>query len=135
MDKTKAEVLISKKIQKLHPVVETISNNLAGIEPIQFIRISPDFLQASSEVTKGRVKIPITKPEHRTAIGLSLIIDLGHKDIHFFEMNSPIKGYGGMMVEAVLKDLPKGWSGVVAMDWSNGFWDKMKKRYRNLEIM
>ena len=58
MDKTKVEVLISKKIQKLHPVVETISNNLAGIEPIQFIRISPDFLQASSEVTKGVLKSP-----------------------------------------------------------------------------
>jgi hypothetical protein len=135
MDKTKAEVVISKKIQTLHPVVENISNNLSGIEPIQLIRITPDFLQASSEVTKGRVKIPITKPGHPTAIGLSLIIDLGHKDIHFFEMNSPIKGYGGKMVEAVLKGLPKGWSGIVAMDWSNGFWDKMKKIYKNLEII
>ena len=135
MDKTKAEVVISRNIHKLHPVVKAISNNLAGIEPIKFIRISPDFLQASSELTKGRVKIPVTKPEHRTAIGLSLILDIGVKDIHFFEMNSPIKGYGGMMVEAVLKDLPKGWSGVTGMDWSSGFWDKMKKRYGNLEIM
>ena len=40
-------------------------------------------------------------------------------DIHFFEMDSPIKG----------------WSGIVAMDWSNNFWDKMKKGYRNLEIV
>jgi len=135
MEKSKAEVFISKRIQKIHPVVEIISNNLAGIEPIQFIRISLGFLQASSEVTKCHSKIPITKPGHRTAIGLSLIIDLDYKDIHFFEMNSPIKGYGGLMVDAVLKDLPKGWSGVVAMDWSNGFWDKMKKKYKNLEIM
>jgi hypothetical protein len=64
-----------------------------------------------------------------------LILDLDRKDIHFFEIDSPIKGYGGMVVEAVLKDSPKGWSGGVAMDWSNGFWDKMKKRYRNLEII
>jgi len=64
-----------------------------------------------------------------------IIIDFAFKDIHFFEINSPIKGYGGKMVEALLKDLPKGWSGVVAMDWSNGFWDKMKERHRNLEIM
>ena len=30
------------------------------------------------------------------------------------------------MVNAVLKDLPKEWNGVVVMDWSYGFWDKMK---------
>jgi hypothetical protein len=28
------------------------------------------------------------------------------------------------MVDAVLKDLPKEWNGVVVMDWSHGFWDK-----------
>ena len=50
-------------------------------------------------------------------------------------MNPPIKRYEGRMVEAVLKDLPNGRSGAVALDLSNGFWDKMKKRYRNLEIM
>lgn len=80
MEKAKAEILISNKIKKLHPVVEIISSNLAGIEPIQCIRISPDFLQASSEVSKSRVKIPITKPGHRSAIGLSLIIDIDHKE-------------------------------------------------------
>ena len=31
------------------------------------------------------------------------------------------------MADAVLKDLPKEWNGVVVMDWSGGFWDKMKK--------
>ena len=31
------------------------------------------------------------------------------------------------MVDAVLKDLPKAWNGVVVMDWMYGFWDK---RYR-----
>ena len=36
------------------------------------------------------------------------------------------------MVKAVLRALPKGWRGVVLMDWSDGFWDKMKMKYRNL---
>ena len=31
------------------------------------------------------------------------------------------------MVDAVLKDLPEEWNGDVFMDWSDGFWDKMKK--------
>ena len=135
MGASNATITVSKKIKTLHPVVGNIANNLARIKPIRFIRISPDFLQASSEVTKGRVKIPITKPEHPTAIGLSLIIDLAQKDIHFFEMNSPIKGYGGKMVDAVLNDLAKEWSAVVVMDWSDGFWDRMREKHGNLEIL
>jgi hypothetical protein len=43
---------------------------------------------------------------------VSLILDLDHKDIQFFEMNSATKGYEGKMVYAVLKDLPKEWNGV-----------------------
>lgn len=31
------------------------------------------------------------------------------------------------MVEAVLKNLPEECNVVVVMDWSDGFWDKMKK--------
>jgi hypothetical protein len=135
MDASNATITVSKRIRTLHPVVKNISNNLARIKPIRFIRISPDFLQASSEVTKGRAKTPITKPEHPTAIGLSLIIDLARKDIQFFEMNSPIKGYGGKMVDAVLNDLPEEWSAVVVMDWSDGFWDRMRDRHGNLEIL
>ena len=131
----KAKITVSRKIKKLHPVVRNIANNLAAIEPIRFIKISPDFLQASSEVTKSRIKTPITKPGHPTAIGVSLILDLDYKNIQFFEMNSAQKGHGGKMVDAVLKDLPKAWKGVVVMDWSNGFWDKMKKKYKNLVLL
>ena len=39
------------------------------------------------------------------------------------------------MVDAVLKDLPKAWNGVVVMDWSDGFWDKMKIKHNNLVII
>jgi hypothetical protein len=72
----KAKITISRKIKKLHPVVKSIVNNLATIEPIRFIKILLDFLQASSEVTKGRIKTPITKPGHPTAIGVSLILTI-----------------------------------------------------------
>lgn len=135
MAEHKAKITISRTIKRLHPVVKNIANNLATIEPIRFIKISPDFLQASSEATKGRIKTPITQPGHPTAIGVSLILDLDHKDIQFFEMNSATKGYGGKMVDAVLKDLSKAWNGVVVMDWSDGFWDKMKKKHNNLVII
>lgn len=131
----KAEIKVSRKIEKLHPEVKNIANNLAAIQPIRFIKISPDFLQASSEVTKDRIRTPITKPGHPTAIGVSLILDLDHKEIQFFEMNSATKGYGGKMVGAILNDLPKAWNGVVVMDWSDGFWDRMKEKYKNLLIL
>lgn len=39
------------------------------------------------------------------------------------------------MVNAVFEALPNEWSGCVVMDWSNGFWDKMKEKHHNLEIM
>ena len=131
----KANIKISREIKTLHPVVVNIANNLADIDLIRFIRISPDYLKASSETTNGRFKIPITKPDHPTAIGVCLILDLAYKDIQFYEINSVIRGYGGKMVDAVMKALPKDWNAVIIMDWSQGFWDKMKERYKNLVIL
>lgn len=56
-----------------------------------------------------------------------------YKTIDFFDINSPIKGNGSKMVDAVLTDFPKDWQPSVLMDWSNGFWDKMKVKYSDLE--
>ena len=57
-----AQIKVSKKVKALHPVVKGIARNLAQTGAIQFIRILPDFLQASSEATSGRVRLPITNP-------------------------------------------------------------------------
>lgn len=53
------------------------------------------------------------------------------KTLNFFDINSPVKGNGSKMVAAVFKDFSMDWQPTVVMDWSNGFWDKMKKKYRN----
>ena len=132
---TNADIFVSNKIKKIHPVIEQITINLSEIELIKFIRIKSNFIQASSEVTEGRVKTPITKPDHPTAIGVSLIIDFAYNDVQFYEMTSAVKGYGRKMGDAVFKSLPKNWNGVVVMDWSDGFWNKMQKSYKNLEIL
>ena len=129
------DIIVTKKIKHIHPVVDNIVKNLAEIDKIQFIKLSPDFLQASNKRHEGGIKNPITKPGHPTAVGVSLILDVDHKDIQFFEMTSAIKGYGEKMVDAVMKELPEEWSGVIVMDWSGGFWDKMKKKHRNLVIL
>ena len=133
--RTKATITVSKKVKEIHPAVNHIINNLAELDFIHFIRVSQEFLQASNEVTEGRFKIPVTKPHHSTAVGVSLIIDSTYKNIQFYEITSAIKGCGGNMVDAVLKALPQDWKGIVVMDWSQGFWDKMKDKHKNLYIL
>jgi len=64
----------------------------------------------------GIIGVCKSRALYLSATGMSLILDLDYKDIQFFEINSAIKGYGGKMVDAVLKDLPKAWNGVVVMD-------------------
>ena len=132
---TKVKITLQKNVKEIHPVVKDIVNNLAELEFIRFIRVSPEYLQASNEITEGRIKIPITKPDHPTAIGVHLIIDFDHKDIQFYEITSAIKGCGGKMAHAVLNALPEDWNGFVAMDWSRGFWGKMMEKYNNLYIL
>jgi len=39
------------------------------------------------------------------------------------------------MVNAVFESLSADWTGVVVMDWSGGFWNKMEEEYHNLEII
>lgn len=108
---------------------------MAEIDIIKYITIAKDYVKASSEITTGRSKIPITKVDHPTAVGVSLILELGYNVIQFYEMNSPVKGYGSKMVDAVIGALPEDWSAVVVMDWSGGFWDKMREKYDKLVIL
>jgi hypothetical protein len=134
-DLIKSKIRYIKKRKLVHAVVAHIAQNLAEIDIIKYITISKDYIKASSEITTGRIKIPITKLDHPTAVGVSLILETNHKVIQFYEMNSPVKGYGSKMVDAVIRALPEDWSTVVVMDWSRGFWDKMRERYRKLDIL
>jgi hypothetical protein len=130
-------IRVSRKVQELHPVAEAMARNLAELDPIRFIRILPGLLEASSEATAGRNKIPIIKPGHPSAIGVSVILDFACQEIQFFAITSAKKGYGGRMVAAVMRALPSDWRAVVVMqwDWSDGFWEHMSEKYANLEIV
>jgi hypothetical protein len=129
------KIRVTRTVRVVHPVVATIARDLAEIDRISVVRISPGLLQASSEAAGGGVGNPITTPGHPTAIGISLIPDPDLQEVLFHEITSALKGYGGRMVAAVLGALPEGWSGVVVMDWSSGFWERMMARHRNLVIM
>ena len=123
-------------MKSIHPVVDRMVRNLLEIDLIQYVRVSKDDLQASSDVkVKGRTKIPISYHGHPTAVGVHVIIGVLPDEVHFYEITSAVKGYGEMMVLAILKAIPVDWKAVVAMDISGGFWDKMVKKYRNLIIL
>jgi len=130
----KTRVAVSRRAQPLHPVVKEIAENLAGIDAIRFVRVTPGFLQASSEASGARM-LPVTKPGHPTAVGVSLILEEDREEVQFCEITSAVKGYGSRMVEAVLDALPKKWKAVVVMDWSEGFWKAMRRRHKRIVLM
>lgn len=130
----RARILVTRAVKIIHPAVDAVASNLAEIDRILIVRISPGLLRASSETTGGIVENPVTTPGHPTAIGISLILDLDLRELQFYEITSAARGYGGRMVDAVLRDLPAGWNGVVLMDWSSGFWKRMGERHGNLVV-
>jgi hypothetical protein len=130
----KAQIVVSRKAQPLHSVTREIADSLAGIDVIRIVKVTPGFLQASSEVVGPR-RLPITKPGHPSAIGVSLIVEEAREEIQFYEITSAVKGYGPRMVGAVLRALPKSWKAIVVMDWSDGFWKAMRRRHRRIVLM
>ena len=130
----KAQVAVSKRVQPLHPVVKEIAQTLAGIDAIRFVKVTPGFLQVSSEACGARM-LPVTEPGHPTAVGVSLILEEDREEIQFYEITSAVKGYGSKMVESVLKALPKKWKAVVVMDWGGGFWEAMRRRHRRIVLL
>jgi hypothetical protein len=129
------QVFVSAGVKKIHPTVDRIVNRLLEIDRIQYVRVSPSDIQASSDIaTKGRAKIPISTPDHPTAIGIHLIFEPAEKTVQFYEITSAEKGYGGKIVNGVMTSIPKDWDALVILDYSDGFWDKMIERYDRIII-
>lgn len=127
------QVWVITKVKELPPEIVAMAKNLADLDFIKFVRVSDESLSASSENYPNRPKVPITHMNHDTAIGIQILYSTDYKTIDFFDINSPVKGNGSKMVDAILKDLPKDWQPAVVMDWSDGFWDKMKEKSKNIE--
>ena len=124
-----------KKVKTIPIIIEKIVIELSKLDTIKFIRITADSIQASSELSGNKVKIPTTKSFHPTATGIYLVFDFAYKMMQFYEINSTIKGYGEKMVAASLKNIPNDWEVAIVFDWSNGFWDKMQQRYSEVKWM
>jgi len=127
------QVWVISKVKRLPTEIVKMAVRLAELDFINYVRICDETLAASSENYPKRPKVPITKVDHETAIGIQIIYSTYYKTINFFDINSPKKGFGGKMVNTVFNDFSKDWQPAVVMDWSNGFWDKMKEKYRQGE--
>jgi hypothetical protein len=112
--------------------VKELALNLAALDFINYINISNEALAASSENYPKRPKVPITHMNHKTAVGVKILYSVSYRYINFFDINSPTKGNGSKMVDAILKGLPNDWQPTVVLDWSDGFWDRMKEKYEDL---
>jgi hypothetical protein len=129
------QVWVITRVKELPDAIVQMAFNLAQLDFIKYVRICDETLAASSENYPNRPKVPITNMNHETAIGIQILYGTKYNIIDFYDINSPIKGNGSKMVDAVLKDFPKDWQPAVIMDWSNGFWEKMEKKYDNLDWM
>lgn len=127
------QLWVITKIKELPLEIIQFALNLAALEFIKFVRIDAYAIAASSENHSKRPKVPVNQMHHPTATGIELLYDLIDKTIDFYDINSPIKGNGGKMAEAILKDFPEGWQPLVFNDWSNGFWGSVKEKYKHLD--
>jgi hypothetical protein len=129
------QIWVITRIKQLPTEIVTMAIKLAELDFIKYVRICDETLAASSENYPKRPKIPITLVNHETAIGIQILYNTKYRYVDFFDINSPIKGNGSKMTDAILQDFPKDWQPTVTMDWSEGFWDKMKEKYDYLEWM
>ncbi len=133
LNKSGTQIWVITRVKKLPIEIVNMAIRLANLDFINFVRICDETLSASSENYTKRPKVPITYMNHETAIGIQILYSAKYKTIDFYDINSPIKGNGSKMVDALLEDFPKDWQPAVVMDWSNGFWDKMKEKYKEHE--
>ena len=129
------QIWVISRVKQLPIKIVNMAIRLAELDFIRYVRICDETLAASSENYPNRPKVPITHMNHDTAIGIQILYSPTYKTVDFFDINSPIKGNGSKMADAILQDFPKDWQPTVTMDWSNGFWDKMKEKYDHLEWM
>ena len=129
---TKTDVRVLKRVDKLPVLLINTVLTLATLDFIKYILVSDNEIKASNETKEKRLKISITEAGHLTATGICIIFHLKYNVIDFDEINSPTKGNGQKMVDCVLKDFPKDWQAGIFMDWSGGFWDNMKEKYKNV---
>lgn len=118
--------------KNIPPLNISILLSLSQCDFLKFFRIRDDYVIAATEKSGKDI---ISKPGHKTATGINISIDHSFSIISFDEINSTKKGCGRDMVDAVMKVLPLNWQAVIVMDYSQGFWETMRRQYTQITII
>jgi hypothetical protein len=122
------------KIKTIHPVFLGLAQSLSSIALLRFIKIYNDRLCASNLLSTDGKKEPVVDANKTHLVGVELLVDPAFKTVQFFSIVSFKKGNGRKMVAAVVDATPEDWSLAVVMDWSGGFWEKMREEWPRIMI-
>ncbi len=128
-----SKIWVVSTVKEIPEHIIAMAIRLADLDFINYVRISGDELSASNENYPNRPKVPLVHSNFSNATGIQVYYNTEIDYIDMYDINSPIKGNGSIMVEAILKDYPKDWSVNVFMDTSGGFWKKMEKKYNKIK--
>src|SRR5674476_1570312 len=128
----KDKISKATNVKKVHPIYQQISEDLANIDILRYVKIYNGSIKASNFLSDNGKKEPIIKIGDEDLVGVELLVDIPNKTIQFYSITSSVKGYGEKIVYSVVNSVPKDWEIVVVMDWSMGFWHVMADRYQRL---
>jgi len=128
------KILKASNVKKVHVVYEQISENLANIDILRYVKIYNGRIKASNFLSENGKKEPVIKIGDEKIVGVELLVDIPYKTLQFYAITSSVKGYGEKIVSSVVDSTPKDWKIVVVMDWSMGFWQVMADRYPRLSV-
>jgi|GEM_PF-649308 len=119
------KILKANNVKKVHLVYQQISEDLANIDILRYIKIYNGSIKASNFLSDNGKKELIIKKGDKDIVGVELLVDILNKTIQFYSITSSVKGYGEKIVSSVVNSIPSDWKVVVVMDWSMGFWQVM----------
>ena len=129
------KISIANNVKKVHFVYQQISEELAKINILRYVKIYNGSIKASNFLSENGKKEPIIKIGDENIVGVELLVDIPNKTIQFYSITSSVKGYGEKIVSSIVNSAPKDWEIVVVMDWSMGFWQVMADRYPRLVVL
>jgi len=132
---SKDKISKATNVKKIHLVYQQISEDLANIDILRYVKIYNGSIKASNFLSDNGKKEPIIKIGDKDIVGVELLVDIPNKTIQFYSITSSVKGYGEKIVSSVVNSVPKDWEIVVVMDWSMGFWQVMADRYPRLSVL
>jgi len=132
---TNPKISKASNVKSPHQIYYDLAESLSCIDILNYIKIYNGRICASNLLSTNKKKQPITKIGQDGVVGVELLIHLEHKNIDFYSLTSSQKGSGSQMVKSIVGATPDGWTIMVTMDWSGGFWDKMIDEYPQIIVL